>query len=54
MPPLIDDSDDEEVVVKRSKDGKINLENKERIEIEEMFARDDKFFKERTEIKCSF
>lgn len=42
--PIIDDSDDEEVVIKRDKNGKILLDNKERTELEEMFSRDDAFF----------
>jgi len=41
----MDDSDDEEVLLKKKKDG-LFMENKERIELEEMFSRDDKFFNE--------
>lgn len=41
----MDDSDDEEVLLKKKKEG-LFLENKERIELEEMFSRDDKFFDE--------
>lgn len=45
MCPLYDDSDDEEIVLKKKKDGQIEFENKERIELEQMFSRDDEFFK---------
>ena len=49
--PLYDDSDDEEMVIKRKSNGQIDFENKERIELEQMFGRDDQFFKQILEIE---
>ena len=43
--PIIDSSDDEETSIQKSNEGLI-FKNKEREELEEIFERDDKYFKD--------